>query len=391
MSYIADQSTELGTAGALSPADVQTIPHAGGLVADIVPGAVWDRLVAGFDGVCQEQLFAYARGRWPGLALEPVIFRRNGSPVGGALVMLQPLPLRLGTIALVKWGPILADADASDAEALMTAMVAYLKTEYGERRRMMISIMAAVEPEKENRGFARLLELGFAPGETLRAPERYVVDIRLDDAARMARFAQKWRYHLRKALKADLKFERSESSDLGRFMKLYDAMSERKRFADHSAIATVSDLFALPEGEGRPELFFVTHEGETVAGAIVFTAGKTAAYLYGATNDAALGLRAGYFLHWTIIRWLRDETRAQWYDLGGSDGSPGLHQFKSSMVGDGGYIHPLPPAANYASDISIRLAGEAAYAARGLFNRTRDRLDAAIRAGRALLEKRVGR
>ena len=54
-------------------------------------------------------------------------------------------------------------------------------------------------------------------------------------------------------------------------------------------------------------------------------------------------------MHWHIIRWLRDNTRATWYDLGGTDGFQGLHQFKKGMVGDAGVITPVPPVANYAA------------------------------------------
>jgi len=43
----------------------------------------------------------------------------------------------------------------------------------------------------------------------VRAPNRYVVDVTPDDDARMAAFAQKWRYHLRKSLKEGLEFERN--------------------------------------------------------------------------------------------------------------------------------------------------------------------------------------
>lgn len=391
MAYALDHTPEIGLTASVQTSAVRALTSRAGLSAEIVSGAVWDGLVAEFDDICQEQLFIYAQGRWPGLALEPIVFRQNRQVVGGALVMLQPLPLKLGTIALVKWGPILARADVRDSEALLCDMVDYLKAEYGERRAMMLSVMPMVEPDRENRGYARLMDMGFTEGEGLRAPDRYVVDIRQDDDARMAAFGQKWRYHLRKALKNELRFERAEPGDLDRFMVLYEAMTDRKRFADHSAIATVADLFALPHGKGRPELFFVTHNGETVSGAIIFTAGTTATYLYGATNNVALDLRAGYFLHWHIMRWLRDDTRAQWYDLGGTDGSQGLHQFKSGMVGEAGYINPLPPAANYAPRIRAKLAGEAAYAARGAYNRLRDTIDAGLREMTKRLSKSFGR
>lgn len=343
-----------------------------GLVAEFPGTEAWDREIATFDGICQEQLSVYARGRWPKVGLEPVLFRRDGQAVGGALVMLQPLPLGIGTIALVKWGPILAASEAADGDALMNEMVGYLRDEYAVRRGAMVSIIPAVEAAPDNRGFARLMEMGFVPGDGVRAPNRYVVDVTLDDDARMAAFGQKWRYHLRKSLKAGLAFEHAGGDGLERFMTLYDAMSERKQFADYSAISTVSDLFLLPEGKGRPELFYVTHKGETVAGAIIFATGRTATYLYGATNDAALGLRAGYFLHWHIIRWLRDNTLARWYDLGGTDGSHGLHQFKSGMVGTAGYINPLPPMANYAAGLRARLAGGLAYTLRNGALRVRD-------------------
>src|SRR5699024_6119169 len=135
------------------------------------------------------------------------------------------------------------------------------------------------------------------------------VDVTLDDEPRMAAFAQKWRYNLRKSLKAGLEFEIGSPDHIGRFMALYQAMSERKLFPDFSGIDTVEALMAMPEGTARPELFFVTHEGRDVAGAVIFSAGDTACYLYGATDDAALDLRAGYFMHWHIIRWLRDNTR----------------------------------------------------------------------------------
>ncbi|WP_041528676.1 hypothetical protein [Pelagibacterium halotolerans] len=61
------------TAVASAASDVS---RANGTVLDhrVLDGAVWDRAVSGFDGVCQEQLYAYASLRWPGVALEPVLF-----------------------------------------------------------------------------------------------------------------------------------------------------------------------------------------------------------------------------------------------------------------------------------------------------------------------------
>ncbi|GGA47368.1 lipid II:glycine glycyltransferase FemX [Pelagibacterium lentulum] len=345
------------------------------LQVEIIAPDAWDRRASAFDGICQEQLCAYAQARWPGVVLEPLIFSRDGQTVGGALVMIQPLPLGLASIALTKWGPILADNADSGADRLMGQMVDHITQAYAKERGMMVTIMAKTAPGDTNADFQRLMAKGYVKGQGVRFPNRYVVDVRLDDETRMARFGQKWRYHLRKSFKAGLSFERAGPEQLDRFMVLYNAMSDRKQFPDYSAIDSLDSFLAMPGGTARPELFFVTHEGETVAGAVIFTAGHTAAYLYGATNDDALDLRAGYFLHWHIIRWLRDNTEAKVYDLGGTDGFQGLHQFKSGMVGEGGYIAPIPPMANYAISLRARFWGALAYEARAFATKTRDGME----------------
>lgn len=355
------------------------------LAQRVVDGEAWDWAVSDFDGVCQEQLFAYARRRWPGVELEPVLFSEGKRTLGGAMVMLQRLPAGLATVALVKWGPFLADADLG--EAALARMIDALVAEYADRRGMMVSIMPRAEPGEDNKVAAMLAARGFRPGVGVKYPLRYVVDVTPDDHARLAGFGQKWRYNLRKSMKAGLDFEIAPPSEIGRFMALYRSMSERKLFPDFSGIDTLQDLMNMPEGTARPELFFVKHGARTVAGAVVFSAGETAAYLYGATDDAALDLRAGYFLHWEVIRWLRDNSGARFYDLGGSDGFAGLHQFKTGMVGTMGHISPLPPVMNYASHWRAYAAGTAAYKAREVLTRSRDR----VLAARLSLQRRFKR
>ncbi|HEV7278538.1 MAG TPA: GNAT family N-acetyltransferase [Devosiaceae bacterium] len=349
--------------------------------------SAWEEAVAGFDGVCQEQLLTFARTRWPGLRHEPVLFEYGGQLIGGCLVMIQPLPLGVGAIAVVKWGPMLADAGRPDALALYGGMVEALVEEFARQRRLMVSILPHAAIGGNNDEFAQLLQRGFRPGARLRYPERYIVNLRLSDEEQRRSFEQKWRYHLNKSEKAGLSFEHGDSERLPEFDALYELMVDRKRFPDHSAYETVPALMALSDDRLRPELFFVRHDGEIIAGAIIFKAGNRAVYLYGATSDRALPLRAGYFLHWHIIRWLRDNTRADWYDLGGTDGFQGLHQFKKGMVGSAGVIRPVPPVGNYAAYPLPFLLGEGAFAAREFLKSVGHVLDR-LRADRASPDQR---
>jgi hypothetical protein len=293
--------------------------------------------------------------------------------------MVQPLPLRLGAIAVSKWGPVLKDENRPDRDALYAGMIEAVIAEYAEKRGYMLSVLARASIGPVNTEAEHLWARGFRRGSELLFPNRYIVNLRLSDEEQRKSFHQKWRYHLNKSEKAGLSFEYAQADRLPEFQALYAAMTDRKRFPDHSAYDTVPALMAIEEPHLRPELFFVRHDGEIVAGAIIFKAGDRAVYLYGATNDRAQPLRAGYFLHWHIIRWLRDNTRATWYDLGGTDGFQGLHQFKKGMVGDAGVISPVPQVANYAASPVALWLGLGAFAARdglGMLKRTIDGLRA---------------
>lgn len=330
-----------------------------------ISGPEWDTVAAGFDGVCQEQLFTFAQKRWPDVAFEPLVFRINGAIVGGVLMMIQPLPLRLGAIAVSKWGPILKDTNAKNRDSVYASIIEALVARYDGERKLLISILPRASQGPGNAEYDHLIGRGFKRNSQIDFPDRYVVNLRLDDEALRKSFAQKWRYHLNKAMKQNLSFEYAPASERPAFDTLYRAMTGRKGFADHSAYDdTVADLMAMENDALRPELFFVRENGELVAGAIIFKAGDVAVYLYGATNDRALPLRAGYFLHWHIIRWLRDNTSANWYDLGGTEGNQGLHQFKKGMVGSAGFIAPVPPVANYSSHFLPALTGNLAFSAR---------------------------
>jgi len=76
----------------------------GGLTLETMSETGWDRFATGCEGVSQEQLVAFARGRWPTARLEPVQLFEHGEAVGGALIMIIDLPLGVGQVAICKNG-----------------------------------------------------------------------------------------------------------------------------------------------------------------------------------------------------------------------------------------------------------------------------------------------
>jgi len=347
-------------------------------VLHLMPTAMWEATVAGFDGICQEQTYTFGRLRWPSLHHESIVFKTGGEAVGAALMRVQKLPLGLGSIAISKWGPMLKHSTRPDRNRIYRGMIAALVEEYADRRGVMLSVLPRAATAVENEELAILKEVGFQEGSNVPFPNRYLVNLQISEAEQRASFEQKWRYHLKRSESAGLTFEHAPEAAIGDFTRLYEAMSSRKKFPDYSAFQTLPSLMEMPERALRPELFFVRKGEELVAGAVIFKAGDTATYLYGATNEQALPLRAGYFLHWHIIRWLKQNTSARWYDLGGSDGFHGLHQFKKGMVGDAGAISPLPPMMNYASSRRALAIGKIAFAARDFVLDGRHRIRLAL-------------
>ncbi|MDQ8726991.1 GNAT family N-acetyltransferase [Bradyrhizobium sp. LHD-71] len=333
----------------------------------------WDALAASFDGICQEQTCAFSAGRWPSLRLEPRLFRIGDEVVGGALVMTRSLPFGLGTLAICKWAPMLKNAERPDRLPLYRGMVEALIEEFANRRGAILSVLPRALAVDDDKHAEILSERGFRAGSNVPFPDRYLVNLQIGDAEQRASLDQKWRYHLKRAFKSGLTFERADASAFGEFDRLYRAMSERKKFPDYSAYRSLKSMFEMPE-QLRPELFFVRKDAAIVAGAVIFKAGDTTSYMYGATTDEALPLRAGYFLQWQIIAWLRENTKARWYDLGGTDGFTGLHQFKKGLVGDAGRIVTLAPIAHYAASRHMLALGCFAFDVRDLLLEARHRV-----------------
>ncbi len=325
----------------------------------------WDRLAEGFVDVNQEQTNCFCAAKWGAERLEYAVVRKGNDILGGAVVIVLPVPGTGSAMSLIKWGPLWRrPCSSADAERLRDVLTA-LKDEYATRRRHYLSIHPHADPACREMTEQILDDLGFAPSWSLNDPDRYLVNVALTPDELKASFNQKWRYNLKKSQANDFQISLVNSDEgLTQFMNLYRQMLERKRFFDSSAISTLPALMRAPTASFRPEVIIVSHQGEPTAGAVIDVSGERAVYLYGATDERALGLKAGYAMHWWIAERLCENAGIRWYDLGGKDGDQGLHQFKKGFVGKQGVILPTPPSFEYAPSRFSRTLGRAVYALR---------------------------
>jgi len=353
----------IGVSGRADHASEAAMPA--GLDLKYVDGLKWDRFAAGYDDVICEQTNCFIESRWGAGRSECVQVFKDGEVIGGAAVVL--FRFAGPRLAILKWGPLWRETGARIDITRLRMTLAAIKAEFVDRRGCYLSVMPQADPEFGEATVKILRSLGFTKGSSCPFPDRYLVNTSISSDELMAKLDQKWRYNLRKSLKNNLKIEIVPMAEgYPEFIKLYHAMLDRKQFQDSSAIHTLPDLIESRAEAHQPVFVIVRHEGKVTAGAVLDISGERAVYLYGATDSRALPLKAGYAMHWWIAEWLCDLPQIRWYDLAGSDGEKGLHQFKKSFVGKAGAVIATPPAYNCGRTIIDMFIGKSVFLARDI-------------------------
>ncbi len=358
-------------------------PDAAALAVEPIDPARWDLVCADFDDIVPEQTGAFNQAHWGAELTQCVAVTEHSKMIGGASVIVRPLPLLSTGIAFVKWGPVWRQAGRRPSRERLRAILTALREEYCSRRNLHLTVMPPADPGHADTIGEVLQELGFRQGATMPAPERYWVNTAISRDELLAGLDQKWRYNLRKSWKNDFDIRFADGSDgLAQFLDLYRQMIERKKFMDSSAIAAVPRFMAARFGEARPRVVLASHAGRITAGGIFWIGRQSASYMFGATDDRALKLRAGYAMHWWVAEHLVNSHGVDWYDLGGNDLDAGLHQFKKGFVGKTGQVTLCPPRYHFAASPVATAVGATVFGvreARGFAMRKLHALKTALR------------
>ncbi len=270
----------------------------------------------------------------------------NGRIVAGAQVLFRRLPFRLGTMAYLAMGPYVAEnaAGASYTASLHRTIdtcarrhrAAFLKWEPG-----------IIDTETAGARDAAPQELGFRPSaQTIQPPRTILLDISGDDETILARMNQGTRRKIRQSQKNNLRYWEASRADVSIFNAMMHTTGARNAFGVHAPVyyERAYDLF-VPQ---HAALILAEHEGDALAGIMVFAVGQTAWYLYGASSDTKRNLMAAYGVQWAAIQWAKARGCTT-YDLWGipdadeavleaqfqerSDGLWGVYGFKRGWGG----------------------------------------------------------
>ncbi|MEX0753093.1 MAG: GNAT family N-acetyltransferase [Xanthobacteraceae bacterium] len=331
---------------------------------DAVPATEWDKIAGAFDDLSYDQIACYSAGQW-GERVSHLLLRRDGEPVAGARVAVIALPGFSRGLAFLRFGPFWRRRDQAPDIVNYRAAIGALVQEYCIRRGHCLTVIPRPNPEFYRQECDVLAGFGFSVRRRFPDPNRYLVDLALDEETQKQSLDQKWRYNLRQALAHDFEIRLGESeADISTFQSLHAGMVTRKGFYNADMVHLLPELAAqLPEAS-RPRIVLAFHRGRAVVGATVATLGDTAYYVFGGSDSASLSLKGGYALQWWIVRWLSAQN-VRWYDLGGEAGEPGLRQFKKGLVGKRGAVVSINGEYDYWTRISARLAADAIYGLRG--------------------------
>jgi len=233
----------------------------------------------------------------------------GGEIRAGAQVLVRSLPYGIGRLAYVPRGPAV---DYSHPDALQ-AMLAALRNLAAERRVISLKIEPdVIEPSPLAE---ELASLGLVPASPVQMRSSIWVDLTVSEDELLARQKQKTRYNTRLAMRKGVKVREGTLADLDAWYDLYETTAQRDQFTIHDR-----DYYRLVMQTLQPRrmasLLLAYHEGDLLAGIIVFSFGRQAQYMYGASGNYKRNLMAPYLLQWEGMRWAKREG-AEVYDLWG--------------------------------------------------------------------------
>ncbi|MBZ0296896.1 MAG: peptidoglycan bridge formation glycyltransferase FemA/FemB family protein [Anaerolineae bacterium] len=262
--------------------------------------------------------------------------------VAGAQILLQKLPANVGTLAYLPMGPYVT------ADNQWSTLWGAIHKRAQQHKAAFIKLEPGIY-HGPNQTPPDFTQWGFNPSpQTVQPPRTILIDIRQPGDQIQARMNQGTRRKIRQSQKNDIRYYEGTRDDLNAFNTMMQATGQRNDFGVHEPayFERMYDLF-VPQDDAV--LIMAEHEGDPLAGIIVFAKGNTAWYLAGASSETKRNLMATYGVQWYAIQWAKARG-CKYYDLWGvpdedadileaqfqerSDGLWGVYGFKRGWGGE---------------------------------------------------------
>lgn len=247
-----------------------------------------------------------SRSGWEPIRLA---LHQGGRIRAAAQVLVRTLPYGVGRLAYVPRGPALEYGDGE----LLGEMVAALRAFAGEWHTVALKIEPDVLMPTPLVG--ALASLGLRPASPVQMRSSIWVDLTVSEDDMLARQKQKTRYNIRLAARRGVIVRQARCEEINRWYGMYGGTAARDGFTVHG-LQYYRDVMEVLRPSDIASLLLAEHEGDLLAGILVFHFGHTAQYMYGASSDIKRNLMAPYLLQWEGMRLARSRG-ARTYDLWG--------------------------------------------------------------------------
>jgi lipid II:glycine glycyltransferase (peptidoglycan interpeptide bridge formation enzyme) len=283
------------------PSDV----HIGRELAD----PKWDRFVEATPGGTYQQTSMWAQVKsvsgWQPVRIG-LSGNDNGAVVAGCQVLLRRVA-RLGAVAYIPRGPLMADGDGAALSAVLDAL-----QHLGRQERVLY---LKLQPPPDNTDMADALrKRQFVPARLDPAPRMTVrVDLRRSPDAILGAMRARTRTYIRQAQRRGVVVREGSEGDLPIFCDLVEATSRRTGCSPYPRHYYEQIWRSFP---GRAHLLLAEYQGEILSSTLLLAFGGTVSYKMGGWSGRRHDVRPNELLHWTGMQWARDRGY-RYYDLEG--------------------------------------------------------------------------
>ena len=302
---------------------------------DTVDKDTWYKIIKDFSDANIYQTWSYDEIRFGRKKISHLIVKNDGIIVAAAQVRIVKIPFSAIGIAYVFWGPLWKLKESSINTDIFTRAIRALKSEYAERRGLLLRIYPVLFSDEADVFLPILKNEGFTLLEKENAGRTLLIDLRQDLDVLRKGLDQKWRNCLNRAEKNGLEMIVGEEEGLFvEITKIYWEMVKRKALIELSDINHLKVVQRDLPPNLKLKVILCRLNGETCAGGIFSAIGATAVYHVGATSNAGMKSNGSYIIQWAFIKWLK-ENGFLYYDLNGinPETNPGTYHFKRGLGG----------------------------------------------------------
>lgn len=254
-----------------------------------VAGSPWGHLMQSWEWGAFKQATGWQVAR--------VGLEQAGELVAGAQMLIRSLPLLPMAIAYIPKGPMVDLQDERLAKALFSAIHEVARS----RRAIFLKIEPNVLDDEESG--RRLSQYGFqASSQTNQPRSTIVVDLSGGEEALLGEMRKKTRQLVRKAAREGIEIVEGDRSDLDSFYTVLTDTGEIKDIPVHEK-GFYEQAWDTFRQAGAVKLILAKHQGEIVAGKMIFVFKDKSMHFWGGTSPKGRDLNASYLIQWESIKW----------------------------------------------------------------------------------------